>query len=44
VRGREIRLYTHYEGLQVVHEMFCLHICKRALALRPRIVVDVGAT
>jgi len=38
-----LKLYTHYEGVQVVDEIFCLEQYRKAFELKPRIVVDVGA-
>jgi len=37
------RLYTHYEGLQVIDEVMLLGQYREALKLKPRVVVDLGA-
>jgi len=43
VDDRVFSIYTHYEGLQVIHEVLYMRTYWRALELKPRVVVDVGA-
>jgi len=38
-----LKFFTHYEGLQVIDELLLLNQYGRALKLRPRVVVDLGA-
>ncbi len=37
------KFHTHFEGVQVIDEMFCLGGYRKALEYSPHIVVDVGA-
>ena len=40
---KRFKLYTHYEGLQVIDEILLLGQYHLAYRLKPRVVIDVGA-
>jgi FkbM family methyltransferase len=41
--NKKLKLYTHYEGLQVIDELLILNQYGLAYRLKPRVVIDVGA-